>query len=673
MKLKKKIPFKVIEDSINLVPELDDEDKVYIAERCIEDFHIDRQSRLEWDEQTKCALEIAKQVLASKSTSGKANVKYPLITTAAIQYAARAYPEFIRNQKVVNCAVLGLDPDGSKEQRAKRVSDHMSWQLLIQSQDWEPSFDHLLHVLPIIGTVFKKTYFDPIEQHNCSELCLPDSLFVNQNIKSLSTARRVSHLVYLYKNQIIEQMRYGYFEENNDIFNDKSFSDFISPLSPPNQFQNQDEDAPRPILEQHRFLDLDGDGYEEPYIVTVDLNSKKLLRIYRRFEKDHVDDTGKNGQIRRIIPTQCFVDFHFIPSPDGSFMSYGFGQLLLPINETINSTINQLLDAGTFNNRPPIFLGREVRMKQKGNQDIVPGAIINTDCPAADLKNGVMPFPITPPSSVLFELLGSMIESGQQLSSITEVLQGQIPTQNSPATTVLAMVEQGLKPFSAIQKRVYRSLKVEYKQLYDLNALHLDEEAYFRLNEQPNIIGREDYRTNDFDIFPVADPSLSSDAQRLARAQALMQTLHLLPPQGQQYALQLWMDALQFPQAQIERLLPLPNPNDPPPPEVVKTMAEADLAHAKQQEVFLNAQQKQTELAIEQQLADVQMELAQAKHKEIELKAEELKHNTTLKVLEGQSKIEQHQDKIALEAKKIENDKEVKIKQINKPQPKKAS
>jgi chaperonin GroES len=40
-----------------------------------------------------------------------------------------------------------------------------------------------------------------------------------------------------------------------------------------------DEDSPHLFIEQHRRLDLDGDGYAEPYIVTVHLRSSKTVRI----------------------------------------------------------------------------------------------------------------------------------------------------------------------------------------------------------------------------------------------------------------------------------------------------------------------------------------------------------------------------------------------------------
>ncbi|MFM0864030.1 hypothetical protein, partial [Klebsiella pneumoniae] len=44
-----------------------------------------------------------------------------------------------------------------------------------------------------------------------------------------------------------------------------------------------DAEAPRLLLEQHRYLDLDRDGLDEPYIVTVDHATREVLRVEANF------------------------------------------------------------------------------------------------------------------------------------------------------------------------------------------------------------------------------------------------------------------------------------------------------------------------------------------------------------------------------------------------------
>lgn len=45
-----------------------------------------------------------------------------------------------------------------------------------------------------------------------------------------------------------------------------------------------------------------------------------------------------------------YTKFGFVPNPDGGFYDIGFGVLLGPLNESVNTLINQLIDAGTLNN-----------------------------------------------------------------------------------------------------------------------------------------------------------------------------------------------------------------------------------------------------------------------------------------------------------------------------------
>ncbi len=78
-----------------------------------------------------------------------------------------------------------------------------------------------------------------------------------------------------------------------------------------------------------------------------------------------------------------------------------------PINETVNTVINQLLDAGTLANAGGGFLARGVRLTKSGSGIVrlSPGAWKPVDTTAADLRGRYIPTPVTPPSQVLFQLL----------------------------------------------------------------------------------------------------------------------------------------------------------------------------------------------------------------------------------------------------------------------------
>ena len=85
----------------------------------------------------------------------------------------------------------------------------MSYQLLEEDEDWESEMDKVLITQPIIGCAFKKTYFDPVKNHNISENVLAKDLVVNYWTKSLETASRVTHILQMTKNEVYERVARG--------------------------------------------------------------------------------------------------------------------------------------------------------------------------------------------------------------------------------------------------------------------------------------------------------------------------------------------------------------------------------------------------------------------------------------------------------------------------------
>lgn len=581
-----------IYSATSIVDLLDEELLEEIASDVIAGYEADKSSMADLTEFLSEAMQIAKQVKTEKSTpwEGASNVLYPLIATASMSFAARTYPEIIRNGKVVECAVLGADPSGEKEDRAHRISQHMSAQLLVEDPEWESDTDRLLSCLAVVGTVFKKTFYDEYYQRNRSIMCTPDSIFVNKDIKSLETAERISHILYMSPNDVIARIRLGIFAD---------LEDDIEKL----EESGGDNETVNTLIEQHCFLDLDEDGYKEPYIVTVHQSIGKILRIVPRFDPENIFENDK-GKIWRIDPVHYFTDFHFLRAPDGSYHGMGFGQLLLPINDTINTTINQLLDAGKASNMQSGLLGKGFKSKS-GSLYLAPGEFKKVDVSGDDIRKNIFPMPVKEPSAVLFQLLGVMIQTGKELSSVSEILQGNAPPQNSPATTVLALIEQGMKVFSSIQKRIYNALMKEFGKLYRLNRLYLGEQIEYKQVLSSMIISKEDYTDRDMQVIPVSDPSMSSDAQRMARAKAMMDIMPMVGPAGGQVIIKNWLEALQTPEAQIAAILPPPDPNAPPSPEQIKVQMEqqklqmemagkqldTDLAAHK-----LELQQKQTDI-----------------------------------------------------------------------------
>jgi chaperonin GroES len=582
-------------DKRNLAAEIDENELAKIGQNCIRGYDLDCVSRNDWEKKTEEGLKIARQIVEIKTYPWPkaANIKYPLIATAAIQFSSRAYPQIIQGADVVKAKVIGKNTT-EKEERARRVGAHMSYQLMEQMEEWETDTDQLLTSLPVVGMYFRKTYFDPLYGRNRSISVSPLDLVINQKAKSLETARRLSEKVMLYRNDVHERELSGVFIEGIMDVMEKS----------------DEEDKDELFIEQHCWIDLDDDGYQEPYIVTLHRDSNKVARIVPRYDLDGIKVNSK-GKIVRIEAVQYYTDFGFLPDPSGDYYKLGFAHLLGPINETINTTINQLLDAGHLANVQGGLLGNGVRI-QGGVLRMKPGEFLPVETTGGSLKDNIFPYPIKEPSNVLFQLLGLLTEAGMKLAAVSETMTGEMPGQNTPATTVLAMIEQGLKVFTSIYKRVFRSLKSEYKKLYRLNRLYMDETEYVTILDDKLAVFQSDYDLKDLDIVPVADPTVSSEAQRLARAQAVLNTYQMnMTVKGKVAILDYYYRAVGVPD--VDKFLPPDELNSPPAPD------------PKMIEVQLKTVESQASMQIDQQRANYEQVKTEAEVDEIYARCELLK------------------------------------------------
>src|SRR5574343_215545 len=429
-------------ESTNIAEKLDEEKLQEISRQCKDGFEFDLERRSDWDKASKEWTKLALQIRKKKTYPwvGASNVKYPLLSTAAMQFNARAYPSLVPSgNKIVKTTVIGKDPTGEKLEKANRISTYMSYQLMEEMDSWEEDMDRLLIMLPIVGTLFKKTYFDSIEKKPVSRLVLATNLVVNYWAPCLEEAERISEIIHISKRNLKSKQLSGVYLDV-DLGEPPVYEDDTAVTKAGTK---QDETTPWQLVEQHCYLDVDDDGYAEPYIVTSERSSGKVLRAVALFALDDSELNAK-GNFASIEPIQYYTKYCFIPNADGSFYDIGFGVLLGPLNDSVNTLINQLVDAGHLNNLQGGFLGKGLKLKM-GEQRFKPGEWKTINNTADDLKKQILPLPTKEPSAVLFQLMGTLITSGKELASVAEIFVGKMPGQNTPATTTMATIEQGMK------------------------------------------------------------------------------------------------------------------------------------------------------------------------------------------------------------------------------------
>ena len=613
----------------NIANLLSKDDLETIGVQVVRDFDNDLMSRSSWEKRTEASLKLALQVTENKNFpwANASNVKFPLITIAALQYHARSYPVLIDNDLPVKCRVVGEDKDGLRSLRASRVEQHMSYQLLEEDEDWESEMDKVLITQPIIGCAFKKSYFDPIRKHNISENVLAKDLVVNYWTKSLETASRITHILQMSKNEIYERTARGLWLEGVSEGRNQQYSsvamgnglqtlqDKAQGLQPP---EPNDSSTPIEILEQHCHIDFDGDGYAEPYIVYVRRDNKKVARIVARYTQNDIE-RNENNDVLSIKAEQYFTKYPFIPSPDGGFYDLGFGVLLGPLNESINTIINQLVDAGTMANTAGGFLSRGIKLRG-GNYTFNPMEWKHVDTTGDDLRKGIVPLPVREPSQVMFTLLNLLINYGERIGGSVDILSGQNPGQNTPAETTRTMAEQGMKVFNGIFKRTHRSLKQEFRKLYRLNQIFVSENTpYVSGANGSGMVLASDYEGPVTDVMPTSDPSITSDAQRINQASAIAARVAATPGLYNRYEAEYtFLKAMRV--TNIDKLLPDPSgPNAIQPPPNPKLQIEQMKLQAKQASDQLTMKVALLKLMGEAELNQAQIQKLEAEVEEIKI------------------------------------------------------
>ena len=615
----------------NLVPLLAQTEVARIGTDVVREYEIDLASCKEFHEKYDRAMQIAMQVSTPKTFPWPkaSNVIYPLLTEAAIQFQARAYPAIIDGSSVVKCRVLGDDsgvpqagpdgqpvvqqtaegpqpawqvPPGAKRDRADRVAAYMNWQFLNDIPGWEEDTDRLLLRLPIVGCVLRKTWHDGMRNQVNSETVSAKDFIVHYDTVSLDRAPRYTHRLRYYPHEIEGFIRAG-----------------IWSRVPYDGEDGSDPHSLVEIYEQCRLIDMDDDGLPEPYVVTVTPEGH-VARIVACYDADSIFIASQTGgqpvalseamqaakdaaaegvdveaalqdiRVVRIERKDYFTKYGFIPNPDGSFYDMGFGTLTDNLGAAVNTIINQLIDAGTLANMQGGFLSGGTKIKG-GNMRFTPGEWKRVEgVSSGPLRENILPLQLPGPSPVLFQLLGMLIEAVKQITSVSDILSGNQDSQTAP-TTALALIEQGQKVFTAIYQRIHRALGSEAGVVYRLNRDYLDEERYFALNDGEQMqVGRRDFEDRDLDVKPVSDPRAINDRVKMAKAQVLASH------NGDPLVNQLEIRKREFEAAGIDNIealfeVPAPQPDPKMLADAAKSMAEVRAKDAETAKSLLEAAQ----------------------------------------------------------------------------------
>jgi len=480
-----------------------------------------KMSRKDWEKSYTDGLDLLgfKYENRTEPFQGASGATHPVLAEAVTQFQATAYKELLPSDGPVRTQILGVNNPG-KQQQAERVKDFMNYQIMDQMTEYEPEFDSMLFHLPLAGSTFKKVYYDDLLGRAVSKFVPADDLIVPYTANSLAEAEAIIHVLKISENDLRKQQVAGFYADVELTSPGMVVNDEVSKKEKELEgTKKSGKQIPMyTLLECHVDLDLEGfedigpdgepTGIKLPYIVTVEEGSGTVLSIRRNY--------APNDPKKQRV--QYFVHFKFLPGL--GFYGFGLIHMIGGLSRTATVALRQLLDAGTLSNLPAGFKQRGVRVRDEASP-IQPGEFKDVDAPGGNLREAFFPLPYKEPSATLLQLMGIVVQAGQRFAAISELQTGE-GNSNAAVGTTIALLERGSKVMSAIHKRLYNSMRHEFKLLSKVIATYLPPEYPYDVVGGARLIKQLDFDDR-IDILPVADPNIFSMSQRITLAQTQLQ------------------------------------------------------------------------------------------------------------------------------------------------------
>ena len=587
------------------------------------------------------------------------NVVLPYVLDAALDFNARAVPPLLERQDICYIRIQGKDehviPENiqaalqqvaqtqgeevaqqayeqvmaqleaqptPKQARADRVASAINYDLQCGIEGWREEIDRGLLILPVVGMFFKKTYQDSVSNKRVSEMIWPDAMIYDHTSPTFNAAPRKSFEFTKTRNEVVSAIRSGVYCNMDNVLEDTETKEYS-------------------FIESHCDIDLDGDGYAEPYLVVINTNTSKFVSIYALFTEKDVKRNKKN-EVISIDGEKYFTQTVFIPNPDGTATGLGYGILLGDMFDVIDTNTNQMIDAGTLNNTAAnsglIRQGQRVgprgaNRSKKGGIDLQIGRLTTIETGGTGpLRDDVMQLPFGGPSESLRMLLEQLKVEAREMTAASHMVDA---NPNEAMGLYLARLHEALVKPNSIMIRVFNGLTKEFKRIYDIQRRYLGQEAYQEITGDQAANWKEDFK-DDYDIKTTADPSQGSEMERAARAESYLDKAMQLPQVFDlRYAAELWAESIGL---NPEKAVPAPKPNEPDPIQMIIAQAQQTMSEAEQMKGQADMIKAQSDLI------DANIRLAK-----LDIEIEEIES----KVLKNLSEVDKNQSGEQVSARKL--------------------
>ena len=503
----------------NLAEFIEESELESMASDLVSDFESDRESRSDWARAYVKGLDLLGMKIEDRQQpwAGASGVFHPVLTESVVRFQAQAMGELFPAGGPVRSKIMGkMTPE--KADQADRVQNEMNYLLTEEMTEYRDELEQMLFKLPLAGSAFKKVYYDPLMDRPCAVFVPSEEFVVSYGATDLMTCPRYTHVMKKSENEIKELQVAGFYRDVELPAPSPDFSDIQEKYDELDGESAVIEDDDRhTILEMHVTINMpdefdDPDGIARPYVVTIDKSSREILSIRKNW---YEDDQRKKKRLH-------FVHYRYLPGL--GFYGTGLIHLIGGLAKSATSILRQLVDAGTLSNLPAGLKARGLRIKGD-DTPLMPGEFRDVDVPGGAIRDSITFIPYKEPSSVLYSLLGNIVEEGRRIGSVADIQVGDTNAQ-APVGTTLALMERSMKVMSGVQARLHAAMKKELRLLAKIVHDYMPEEYAYEVDGDFS-------RTDDFDkridVIPVSDPNAATMSQRIMQYQAALQLAQQAP------------------------------------------------------------------------------------------------------------------------------------------------
>jgi hypothetical protein len=525
-----------------------------LAVQLVEKIRYDKESREKRDKQYEEGLRrtgLGDDAPGGASFQGASRVVHPMLTEACVDFSSRAIRELFPPEGPVKSYIPGTTTKARAE-KAKRKTKYMNWQCTQQMPEFRTELEQLLTQNPLAGVAYIRMVPDGRRRRPVPSFVPVDDVYLPYAASSFYTAERITYVEHITQQEYDYRVREGIYR-NIDITPPSDTPELTKAAKANEKIEGKDapsynEDGLRQMCEVCVSAELEDEYGFAPYRISLDPDRSKIAAVVRNWEQD--DDT--------LEAMFWMAEFPFVPWR-GAY-PIGLSHMIGSLSGAATGALRALLDSAHINNLPTLlklkgtnFSGQSLELNVTQVTE-VEGAIA-TD----DIRKLMMPVPFNPPSATLFQLLGFLVDAGKGVVQTTFEKISDQSSQNMPVGTTLALIEQGMKVFSAIHARLHNAMARTLQILHRINRMYLtDEEVRDETGEL--LVKRSDFE-GPLDVVPVSDPQIFSDIQRFTQMQVVSDRAKQNPLYDQRAVELMILSQSRIPDA--ERLLvPAPKPEE---------------------------------------------------------------------------------------------------------------